>query len=198
MTDQDIISETVTLYFKNSHNKINCRIDIYQIDHIFFMDIPYDNFFNLITPNIVSYILNTAPNNDDYIKYKFIIHKNKKNINNYHPHLEIYLNDTINLDEDELTSRIEAFIKAKKYTDHDWIYASQKLNTLTIIQEIQKYKPGTQTFKEDKCVICITNKPNILFYECGHLIICKECYKKYKNDKCPKCRKYNDNIKLIL
>ena len=50
-------------------------------------------------------------------------------------------------------------------------------------------------YKEDDCIICMENKSNILFCNCGHLIICESCYHKYQEDKCPKCRKENGNIK---
>ena len=32
-----------------------------------------------------------------------------------------------------------------------------------------------QTFKSDECVICLTNLPNVLFCNCGHIAICVEC-----------------------
>ena len=41
-------------------------------------------------------------------------------------------------------------------------------------------------YKEDVCIICMKNKSNILFCNCGHLIICESCYHKYREDKCPK------------
>ena len=34
-----------------------------------------------------------------------------------------------------------------------------------------------ETFKSDECVICLTNSPNVLFCNCGHLCICKQCGK---------------------
>ena len=34
---------------------------------------------------------------------------------------------------------------------------------------------AVQTFKSNECVICLTNQPNILFCNCGHIAICEEC-----------------------
>ena len=47
------------------------------------------------------------------------------------------------------------------------------------------------TYKEDVCVVCMENKSDILFCNCGHLIVCGDCYHELENDKCPKCRKVN-------
>ena len=230
METQDLTSDSETLYFRNSfliRGDINnyfrtadFRFDNYQIDQILDMDILYYNFFELITPNIVTYILKTSPNNDNPIKYTFVIHNDKsngntyvKNIKDYQPHLVIYLTTTINLNENNLINEIEAAINAKNYTNHDWLFTSDGNNTLTIIQErqtIPRYRRNNtrincnydstkllESFKEDKCVICISNSPNIMFCDCGHLITCEECFKKLNNNKCLKCRKENHIIRKI-
>ena len=44
--------------------------------------------------------------------------------------------------------------------------------------EIEEEEPKInteQTFKSDECVICLTNPPNVLFCNCGHIAICVEC-----------------------
>ena len=52
-------------------------------------------------------------------------------------------------------------------------------------------------FKEDNCIVCMENKPNILFCNCGHLVICSNCFQSYNDNKCIKCRKINNIIKSI-
>ena len=53
-------------------------------------------------------------------------------------------------------------------------------------------------FKEDKCVICLTNPPNILFCNCGHLVLCVECSKTGESlENCPVCKTKNTNLRII-
>ena len=55
-----------------------------------------------------------------------------------------------------------------------------------------------KTFKKDKCVICLTNPPNILFCNCGHLVLCVECSKTGESlEKCPICKTENTNLRII-
>ena len=48
-----------------------------------------------------------------------------------------------------------------------------------------------QTFKEDECVICLTNPPNVLFCNCGLIAICVECDKVKSLKDCPMCKTEN-------
>ena len=48
---------------------------------------------------------------------------------------------------------------------------------------------GEKTFKQDKCMICLNNEPNVMFCNCGHLCICSTC-RKSLNDK-NKCVSFN-------
>ena len=53
-------------------------------------------------------------------------------------------------------------------------------------------------FKEDECVICLTNPPNILFCNCGHVALCVECSKTGESlEKCPICKTENTNFRII-
>ena len=46
-------------------------------------------------------------------------------------------------------------------------------------------------FLYDKCVVCLENKPNILFEKCYHCCVCIECEKIKPFSSCPCCRKKN-------
>ena len=58
----------------------------------------------------------------------------------------------------------------------------------TIGQEDIETMPLIKSFKQDKCVVCLENEPNILFNECNHICICFECEKITQFKKCPCCR----------
>ena len=36
--------------------------------------------------------------------------------------------------------------------------------------------PVFDIYKEDNCVICTEDKPNILFCNCGHIVICEKMF----------------------
>ena len=44
------------------------------------------------------------------------------------------------------------------------------------------------TFKSDDCVICLTNSPKVLFWNCRHLCMCEECDKVASLNTCPVCK----------
>ena len=57
---------------------------------------------------------------------------------------------------------------------------------------VNELPPPEETFREDKCVICLESTPSILFLECGHIALCEECEKRkrYSNlpGSCDVCR----------
>ena len=55
-----------------------------------------------------------------------------------------------------------------------------------------------KSFKYDEC-ICLTNLPNVLFCNCGHIhvAICEECDKMKSLETCPVC-KTKSTIKRIV
>ena len=52
-------------------------------------------------------------------------------------------------------------------------------------------------FKSDECIICMNNKPNILFCNCGHLCECDKCYKIKSFFVCPICKMDNEIIRML-
>ena len=56
--------------------------------------------------------------------------------------------------------------------------------------EDELYTPLTETYREDRCVICLESKPNILYFDCLHIAICDSCdrLKKTGRKNCDVCR----------
>ena len=52
--------------------------------------------------------------------------------------------------------------------------------------------------KEDDCVVCFENKPNILYTECMHFAVCTLCDKKGDFKSCPLCRKKIKNQRILF
>ena len=52
-------------------------------------------------------------------------------------------------------------------------------------------------FKFDECIICMNDKPNILFCNCGHLCECDKCYKVKTLSTCPICKMDNEIIRML-
>ena len=54
-----------------------------------------------------------------------------------------------------------------------------------------------KSFKSDECVICLTEPPNVLFCNCGHIAICVECSKIERLEQCPICKTENIILRII-
>ena len=56
---------------------------------------------------------------------------------------------------------------------------------------------SSKSFKSNECVICLTNPPNVLFCNCGHLCLCSECERKKLSNECPICKTENEIIRSL-
>ena len=54
-----------------------------------------------------------------------------------------------------------------------------------------------KTYKTDECVICLGNKSNVLFCNCGHLCVCEKCIEIKRLTKCPICKTENTILRII-
>ena len=54
-----------------------------------------------------------------------------------------------------------------------------------------------KTFKTDECVICLENKNNVLFCNCGHICVCKKCIEIERLTNCPVCKTKNKILRII-
>ena len=62
-----------------------------------------------------------------------------------------------------------------------------------VIKTINEIK----TYKTDECVICLENKNNILFCNCGHICVCEKCIEIKRLTKCPVCKTENTILRII-
>ena len=55
-----------------------------------------------------------------------------------------------------------------------------------------------EIYTADECVICLDEKPNIVFGPCGHSCMCNTCCEQMKkiqqSKQCPLCRRAISNI----
>ena len=75
------------------------------------------------------------------------------------------------------------------FLTHHKIQAKANLYIFKPKKEPQRYIPTFEIFKEDVCIVCLHNKPEILFYDCQHCCVCSDCEKLKPLMKCPCCRK---------
>ena len=54
-----------------------------------------------------------------------------------------------------------------------------------------------KTYKTDECVICLENKNNVLFCNCGHICVCEKCIDIKRLTKCPICKTKNTILRII-
>jgi hypothetical protein len=58
-------------------------------------------------------------------------------------------------------------------------------------------KKGLKIFEEVDCVVCLVEKPNMVYDMCGHMCICKACHGINRGSlKCPMCNTNNKNAFL--
>ena len=70
---------------------------------------------------------------------------------------------------------------------------SHEVPTTEEIKVINLFK----IFKSVECVVCMNDKPNILFCNCGHLCECVGCYKIKTPSICPVCKTDNEIIRTL-
>ena len=54
-----------------------------------------------------------------------------------------------------------------------------------------------KAIKEDDCVICYENKPDILFLDCLHFCVCNKC-NSHGINRCPLCRKIISEERILI
>ena len=60
------------------------------------------------------------------------------------------------------------------------------------------FNEAINTINEEECVVCFTNKPNIIYTDCYHFCVCSDCDKEAKLISCPLCRKRIKSNKIKI
>ena len=191
----------------------NTRINIYEnTTYIFFktfVSFTRDkflicNFLKHLKPIIFyaySYTIQRKHIKDDFILKEFssAINFNYESVNNEHyiKNLKIVLTTYYDFSHED-------------YDFYFWTLAELEENNELIVSHIEpiaedeketdeepKIINQSKIFKSDECIICMVNKPNILFCNCGHISICTECYKLKSLSACPICKIENDIIRTL-
>ena len=60
------------------------------------------------------------------------------------------------------------------------------------MEEEDEFTPPDETYREDRCVVCLDSNPNILYLECNHIAVCDSCYRMKRTKRlrryCDICR----------
>ena len=63
-------------------------------------------------------------------------------------------------------------------------------------EEDESPKPTRKVIREPECVICYENKPNVIYSDCLHMVICSTCDKNGRFKRCPFCRTRVNGLKI--
>ena len=88
-------------------------------------------------------------------------------------------------------------VNHEQYITLGGVIPNVEMNFYKKIKDAKLIINSSQTFKSVECVICLTNRPNVLFCNCGHIAICSECEKIEEFNKCPICKTENEIIRIL-
>ena len=131
------------------------------------------------------------------------------NIDMFIPYEDI--DDCLLLQEKIRVLKLENVTEESFLSMFDFIYNSYVEEHEFILHPIQNFKfiiKGKtrdkkniinlpKCFKSALCVVCLTEKPKVLFCNCGHIPICVECSKIKKFTECPFCKTLNEIVRII-
>ena len=192
------------------------EINIYEnMTHIYFKTVVsfeknkfliYD-FFKHIKPIIFyaySYTSQRKHIKDDFILkqlpsyFSFVYEKDNNEY--YIKDLKIILSTSYDFDHEDYDFY---FYAISNLEENDELIISHREPTFEDEEEDDKPPPKPKIinlfkiFKSDECIICMNDKPNILFCNCGHLCECEGCYKIKTPSTCPVCKTDNEIIRTL-
>lgn len=92
------------------------------------------------------------------------------------------------------TDKSKFKIRVDRFTSLKWISEFITANSELKQFYVEKFGNG-RVYKEDVCLICLTDAPERTFLPCGHEAICKGCLAMSDFKKCPLCKQ---KIRIVL
>ena len=191
----------------------NTRINIYEnTTYIFFktfVSFTRDkflicNFLKHLKPIIFyaySYTIQRKHIKDDFILKEFnsAINFNYESVNNelYIKNLKIVLTTYYDFSHEDYDFYFWALAELEENNELIVLHIEPIAEDEKETDEEPKIINPSKIFKSDECIICMVNKPNILFCNCGHISICTECYKLKSLSACPICKTENEIIRTL-
>lgn len=137
----------------------------------------YDNIKNYLCQK---YSCNVITKIDNIINnFRNIVHKDDLDI------IEKYVIDHEGITENEAADELYCD-KEDKYISIRYMYLYLYLLYVENIKNKRK-EETSETQEKILCAICKNEIPNIVYIDCKHLCICKNCFDKSENHKCPIC-----------
>ena len=134
----------------------------------------------------------------DIVKYEFTSAPNDA-ITNYsrswvYPFPEGLLNNKFSIYIESYVYMVDDYVREMNaYNEEQARLSNQE------VEENEPLAPPIETYREDCCIACFESKPNILYLDCLHIVICDSCdrLKKTSRKNCDVCRaKISKRIKL--
>ena len=159
-------------------------------------------FIKLVTP-FMRYISSLLKYEDSYlyINNKILV---KLEFQEFQDSQGEYILDAFKINDENGTESIGEYIEYFNNSGYHLTFM-RKFDAYFIIckgsEENDSYNQhinDNKMFKTEECLICVENKPNVLFCGCGHLCLCEECIKYYESYECPVCKNINENIRIIV
>ena len=128
---------------------------------------------------------------DDYdiVKYEFTSAPNDA-ITNYsrswvYPFPEELLNDKFSIYIESYVYMVDDYVR-----EMNAYYEEQSRLAHQEVEENKPLAPPVEPHREDCCIACLEAKPNILYLDCLHIVICDSCdpLKKTGRKNCDVCR----------
>ncbi|CAD8174868.1 unnamed protein product [Paramecium octaurelia] len=88
----------------------------------------------------------------------------------------------------DLTSGLMSLKLSYTFSKYDNLEFKRKYNQILVVQKGPEMNYKESYLADEMCVICLSEKRNIVFYKCGHKVCCRKCSQAFKYKSCPMCR----------